>query len=171
LSKTRRKRTVPEDWATAETIESFKPLTTIAIKAKHTTFLSIDDDGEDALVGGDKGAIIELSIDEGKVLEESKIDGGNVTAGLLWREGSILGTSTGQVQVYQAGAQVAVLEAHSGAVTGLALHASGEILASIGADRSYILYDLETYKVLTQVVTDAGKSLLILFNVNFDFVA
>jgi pre-mRNA-processing factor 19 len=45
---------------------------------------------------------------------------------------------------------------HAGSANGLALHPSGDILASVGVDKSFVFYDLPGGKPVTQVYTDSG---------------
>jgi pre-mRNA-processing factor 19 len=68
-----------------------------------------------------------------------------------------LGTSTGAVKVYDSGNEVASFSSHAGGVAALATHPTGDILVSVGGDKSYVLYDLQTNSVATQIFTDAGK--------------
>ena len=46
---------------------------------------------------------------------------------------------------------------HAGAATDVAVHPSGDLMVSVGIDKSYVLYDLHGSKVLTQVFTDSGE--------------
>lgn len=55
------------------------------------------------------------------------------------------------------GNQVASLTEHAGAATALSLHPSGEILASVGTDKSIVFYDLVGQKRAARSYTDAGK--------------
>lgn len=45
---------------------------------------------------------------------------------------------------------------HAGSANGLALHPSGDILASVGVDKSFVFYDLVGGSSVTQVYTDSG---------------
>jgi pre-mRNA-processing factor 19 len=55
------------------------------------------------------------------------------------------------------GAEVASFSSHAGGITALALHPSGEILASVGVDKSYVLYDLSSLKPMSQIFTNSGN--------------
>lgn len=48
---------------------------------------------------------------------------------------------------------------HAGEVSALALHPSGDVVASVGVDKSYVLYDLTTSAVGTQVYSNSGTCL------------
>ena len=52
LSKTRRKRPVPEGWATAEAISAYQPTETSKPLYPGSKVLSVNSSGELALVGG-----------------------------------------------------------------------------------------------------------------------
>lgn len=46
---------------------------------------------------------------------------------------------------------------HSGPATGLSLHPSGDLVASVGTDKSVVLYDMNTLKRVSRAYADAGK--------------
>ena len=50
-------------------------------------------------------------------------------------------------------------EAHTGSATAISVHPSGDMFASVGADGSYVLYDLQSMDTLTQVRADSSKSI------------
>lgn len=56
------------------------------------------------------------------------------------------------------GQAVASFTSHAGAATGLALHPCGDLLLSVGVDKSFVYYDLSSMTVVSQVYTDSGKS-------------
>jgi hypothetical protein len=60
--------------------------------------------------------------------------------------------------VLDAGQSVASFTNHAGAATGLALHPCGDLLVSVGVDKSFVYYDLEKLTVISQVYTDSGMS-------------
>ena len=61
------------------------------------------------------------------------------------------------MKVFEDGNEVASFNSHAGAATSLALHATGDIVASVGVDKSYVLYDLTTNAVIMQNFSDACK--------------
>lgn len=71
---------------------------------------------------------------------------------------SIVGKSSGEVSVLNNGAPVASFTSHAGAVTGLALHPCGDLLLSVGVDKSFVYYNLADMTVASQVYTDSGRS-------------
>lgn len=149
LSSTRRKRPVPEGWVTPDSIASFD--------ATHATdplypggkALALDESGDLALLGG-----VVYSISQKQAVQALKA-GGQVTDGVWYQNKPVVATSAGAVKVFEAGAEVARFESHAGPVTSLSLHPCGDILASTGVDKSYVLYGLADGKVLTQIYTDA----------------
>lgn len=79
---------------------------------------------------------------------------------ILWAGSkAIVGTSTGKVKIFENGFETGNLSGHAGELTALALHPSGQILASVGVDKSYIFYDLESLVQSVQCGTDSGKIL------------
>jgi len=85
--------------------------------------------------------------------------GGFVNDAIWWDAKPILATDKGAIKIFDGDAEVATLGSHAGAAKGLALHPSGDILASLGVDKSYMLYDLTSMKLLTQIFTDSGTAL------------
>lgn len=71
---------------------------------------------------------------------------------------AVVGSATGSVKIFEQGNEVASFAAHGGEVTGVAVHASGHIVASVGVDKSYVLYDLISNTAITQIWSDAGKT-------------
>jgi pre-mRNA-processing factor 19 len=108
-------------------------------------------------LGGSKGVVDVVSIPEEEIIHKLKAGPGIVIEG-LWAAGrAILATSTGHVKVFEDDSEVASFSAHAGEATSIALHPSGEILASVGVDKSIVFYDLASSTVSTQVYTDSGK--------------
>jgi pre-mRNA-processing factor 19 len=157
LGKTRRKRAVPADWATAETIQSFgspRPSEPLYPGGKS---ISLDKTGELALVGGTDGVAGVFSIAENSLVQPLKV-GSPITDGLLWDGKAVVSTASGTVKVLDTrGAEVSSSTSHAGAVSAIALHPSGDILASVGVDKSLVFYDLAELKAVAQVYTDTGK--------------
>jgi len=158
LMKTRRKRPVPEDWATADSISSYTPGVVSEQLYPGGTVLAVHESGDVVLVGGSDGAAGIYSLSERQLLSPLKAGPGSVTSGVWAGPRMIVSTSAGAVKVFESGQEVASFSVHAGSANAVALHPSGSILASVGEDKSYILYDLESNKVLTQVQSDSGKT-------------
>ncbi|KKY13901.1 putative cell cycle control protein [Diplodia seriata] len=153
LSATRRKRPVPDGWATPETIQSFDTTHETEPLYPGGKTLALDKSGDLALTGGKDGIAGVFSLSQKQVVNALKA-GGSVTAGAWYNDKPVVATSTGAIKVFEAGAEVAQFGSHAGAATSLSIHPCGDILASTGVDKSYILYDLGSNKQLTQVFTD-----------------
>ncbi|KAL2053121.1 hypothetical protein ABVK25_006758 [Lepraria finkii] len=154
LSKTRRKRAVPEEWATSDTIQSFAPLHKSKPLYTGARTVSIDASGDLALLGGSDGSAGVFSISQNKLVQEFSANSPVMVT--LWAGSkAIVGTCAGTVKVFENGTEVSSFSGHAGEVTGLALHASGGILASVGVDKSYILYDLTALTQVLQIYTDS----------------
>ena len=158
MSKTRRKRAIPEDWADADIIQSLKPKRTSESLYPGSRSLALDKSGDIALLGGSDGVAAVFSVSHSEVLQTLKGGGGGITGGLWAADRVVIATSTGNVKVFDDGSEVSSFSGHAGEAASIALHPSGEILASVGIDKSYIFYDLEASKIATQVYTDSGKS-------------
>ena len=118
--------------------------------------MTLDASGDLALLGGKDGSAGVFSISQSLLVQEFSA-GSSVTETLWAGSKAVVGTSAGTVKVFENGTESASFSGHAGEVTGLALHAGGEILASVGVDKSYIFYDLTTSTQVLQVYTDSGK--------------
>ncbi|GKZ23323.1 hypothetical protein AbraIFM66951_011716 [Aspergillus brasiliensis] len=155
LSKTRRKRPVPEGWATAEAISTYKPTESSKPLYPGSKAFAVNSSGELALIGGADGAVGIYSISQKQIVQNLQANG-PVTDAAWAGEKAIVASSTGSVKVFENGNEVANFNSHAGAATALAVHATGDIVASVGADKSYVLYDLTTNSVITQIFSDAS---------------
>ncbi|BDD54864.1 hypothetical protein MPDQ_002456 [Monascus purpureus] len=155
LSKGRRKRPIPEGWATSEILSTYQPTETSEPLYPGTRTLSLNSSGDLALVGGVDGVVGVYSLPQKRVLETLKI-GGPVTEAIWAGEKAVIASSTGAVKVFENGTELATFNLHAGEVTSLAVHPTGDIVASAGVDKSYVLYDLTTNSVTTQVFSDAS---------------
>jgi pre-mRNA-processing factor 19 len=154
LSSTRRKRPVPPEWATGETIESLDVETSTSPLVPGGTTLALDTSTNIALVGGADGAAIAYSVSKQSEVERLNC-GGSITGGLWWRGKAVVSSSNGSVKLFENGSELAQLGSHAGAATSVSLHPSGELLASTGVDKSYIIYDLIGMRIFTQIYTDS----------------
>ncbi|KAI1822517.1 WD40-repeat-containing domain protein [Xylaria intraflava] len=153
LSKSRKKRPVPKGWTTPDEITTFAIETTNSLPVANPTTLTCE--GGYAAVGGLEGEVAVYSV-EADTLERSITVGEPVTDS-IW-EGSrvYFSTAKGSVKVFDSGNEVASFTDHAGPATGLAMHPSKAILASVGADKSFVFYDLDNLQRATRVYTDAG---------------
>ncbi|KAI1402896.1 Prp19-domain-containing protein [Hypoxylon fuscum] len=153
LSKSRKKRPVPEGWATAEDITSFAVETTNSLPVPQATTVSVQE--AYAVIGGLQGNVSIYSIDSDKV--ERSLQVNEPVTDSIW-EGSrvFFSTSKGSVKVFESGSEIASFSDHAGPANGLAIHPSKEILASIGSDKSFVFYDLVNLQRATRVYTNAA---------------
>lgn len=121
--------------------------------------MSINSTGELALVGGVDGIVGVYSLDQKSVAQTLQTDG-PVTDAAWAGDKAVIGSATGSVKIFENGVEVASFASHAGEVTSVAVHATGDIVASVGVDKSYVLYDLSTNTVITQIFSDAGKHAL-----------
>ncbi|KAI0844850.1 Prp19-domain-containing protein [Daldinia vernicosa] len=152
LSKSRKKRPVPEDWATAEDIATFAVETTNSLPVPQATTVSVE--AAYAAVGGLQGDVAIYSIDSGNV--ERSLQVNEPVTDSIW-DGSrvFFSTSKGSVKVFENGSEIASFSDHAGPATGLSIHPSKEILASVGSDKSFVFYDLANLRRATRVYTNA----------------
>lgn len=155
LSKTRRKRPVPEGWVTGEAIQGFRPLSTSEALGSGVKSLSLDSSGDLAVVGGGNGVANVYSLSEKRVV--ASLQGSGAIRDTAWvGNKTAVATSTGSVKIFENGTEIAGFDLHAGEASALAVHATGDILASVGVDKSYVLYDLSSNSVITQIFTDSG---------------
>ncbi|KAI0177335.1 WD40-repeat-containing domain protein [Pestalotiopsis sp. NC0098] len=153
LSKSRKKRPVPEGWASAEDVSSFGVTTENSSEIEQPTTLSVEEDY--AAIGGPSGNVAIYSIEADKV--ERSLPVGEPVTDSIWKDSRVVfATAKGSVKVYESGNEVAAFSDHAGPATGLAMHPSGEILASVGADKSFVFYDLVGLKRATRVFSNSS---------------
>lgn len=119
--------------------------------------MSLNSSGELALVGGVDGVAGIYSLPEKRIVATLKGGGGSITDTLWVGNKAAVATSTGAVKVFEDGSEIASFNTHAGEATALAVHPTGDIIASVGVDKSYVLYDLATSTVVTQIFSDTGK--------------
>ena len=119
--------------------------------------IALNETGELVLLGGSDGSAGIYSIEDRRVVQTLKGRSGAITD-ILWAGNRpIISTSSGIVQVFENGSEISQFSSHAGEVTALALHPSGEILASVGVDQSYVLYDLVHFTPAAQIFTNSGE--------------
>ena len=157
LSKTRRKRSVPADWVTAAALNSFTSIDKFNTPYTNARSLAVNAPCDTLLLSSSDGKIGVYSITDKAITEELNAGTTQVTDTLWVGAKAVASTSTGNVKIFESGREIAGFSGHAGEVTALASHPCGDILASVGIDKSYIFYDLTSNTVATQVLTDAGK--------------
>lgn len=145
---------MPEGWATPDDITTFAVVTSNPLPITQPTTLSFEE-GYGA-VGGLEGEVAIYSVEADKL--ERTFTVGEPVTGSIW-DGSKLyfSTARGSVKVFESGNEIASFTDHAGPATGLAMHPSKAILASVGTDKSFIFYDLGSLQRATRIYTTAGK--------------
>lgn len=93
------------------------------------------------------------SIAENKEQQSLQIDG--VVTDAVWCGSQpVVSSSSGAVKVF--GQSEITFTSHAGAANAVAVHPSGEILASVGVDKSLVFYDLPGGKPVSQIYTTSG---------------
>ncbi|KAI1636294.1 cell cycle control protein [Biscogniauxia mediterranea] len=153
LSKSRKKRPVPEGWVTPEQVAAFTVEASNSLPVPQTTTLTVAEGY--AAIGGLQGDVAIYSIESDKLERSLKVDE-PVTAS-IW-EGSkvIFSTTKGSVKVFESGNEIASFSEHAGPATALSIHPGKEILASVGSDKSFVFYDLANLQRATRVYTDSA---------------
>ncbi|KUI65476.1 Pre-mRNA-processing factor 19 [Cytospora mali] len=153
LSKSRKKRPVPSGWASSEEIATFAPQTSEALPVPQTS--SLDTEAGYAAVGGLQGDVAIFSIASGSLERNFKVD--EPITDTVWHGSKIMfATSKGSVKVIENGDEIASFSDHAGAATALSLHPGGNLLASVGTDKSFVFYDLTALKRVTRVFSSAA---------------
>ena len=110
----------------------------------------------------DEGVLLYANADGTALLQGDKSvqikTGTGISDGLLWDGHAVLGLADGTVAAYTGSKQAFSYSVHAGAVKALSLHPEGNLLASVGEDKSYILYDLSNPDAgaVSRVFADSG---------------
>lgn len=118
----------------------------------------MDASGDLVLVGGVDGVAGIYSLSQQRVIHTLKA-GGPVTGAVWVGNRAVVSSSTGVVKVFEDGAEIATFNSHAGEVTALAAHPTGDIVGSVGVDKSYVLYDLVTLSPVTQIFGESSRSI------------
>jgi len=152
LSAGRKRRAIPEDWATADTVSSFTAIITSEQLYPGTKSLALDASGDLVLVGGSDGIAGTYSIASQQLSKVLKATDGAINDVAWAGNRAATASSSGVVRLWnEEGTDSNAFSTHAGAANSLAAHPSGSILASVGADKSWVLYDLDAVKPITQV--------------------
>ncbi|KAJ0104302.1 hypothetical protein N8I77_008558 [Diaporthe amygdali] len=153
LSKSRKKRPVPSGWASPDEIATFAPRLSESLPTPQTSSIGLE--GGYAAVGGLKGDVAIFSTTAGTLERSLKVD--EPITDTLWSGSKVMfATAKGSVKVFENGSEVASFTEHAGAATALSLHPGGNILASVGTDKSFVLYDLTALQRVSRVYTNAA---------------
>lgn len=166
LSSTRRKRPVPEEWTTAENVQAYDVKQTIDSQFTGAKSLAVDRSGDLFVCGDSDGTMGIYDMKQGAFTTRSNVGAGAILDGAWCNDRPAVATASGTVAVVQEGAVQAKFQKHAGAATSVAVHPSGDLLASVGMDKSYVLYDLHSSKPLTQIYGDAGEFEIVILKRN-----
>lgn len=140
----------------SDALNTFAPVDKSESLSAAATSFALDTQSDSVLIGGRDNTVGVYSVREKTIVQEMNAGPGTVTDVMWVGNRAVASTTTGNVKIFENGLEVASLSGHAGEVTAIALHPSGDILASTGVDKSYIFYDLTSNKMATQVFTDAG---------------
>ena len=144
---------MPADWTTGDLVSLFVPTWTSEPLCLGAKTLSVDETGDLALVGGADGIAGIYSISEQRLVKTLKSDDGAVN-GVDWvGRQAATASSSGVVRLWsgQDNASTAMKGGHAGEAVALSVHPCQSLLASAGADKSWVLYDLEVAKSVVQI--------------------
>lgn len=152
--KGRKKRPIPQGWATSDEVAALQQVAYSDLSVSQASSLDVASDY--AAIGGLDGKVDIYSIQANKV--ERSLDIAEPVTATVWTGSKVVAaTSKGTVKVFDGGSETASFQTHAGAVTGLAVHPGGRILASVGADKTFVFYDLDTLERVSRGHTDAGE--------------
>lgn len=155
LSKSRKKRPIPEGWTAAQDVAAFQIGTSNALPVPQTTTLTVQ--GAYAAIAGLEGNVAIYSVEADKLERSLSIE--EPVTGATWAGAKVIfATAKGSVKIFDSGKEVASFSDHAGPVTGLSVHPSNDILASVGSDKSFVFYDLINLQRVTRVYTNSGTS-------------
>lgn len=147
---------MPEGWVSADEIAAFDKVASEDSPVQQASSIGLE--GDYAAISGLQGDVAIFSVEAAKVERSLKVN--EPITDTLWTGSRVIfATSKGSVKIYENGSEIASFSEHAGPATGLALHPCGDLLASVGSDKSFVLYDLSTLKRVSRVYTDSCKGL------------
>ncbi|KAF5514551.1 Pre-mRNA-processing factor 19 [Colletotrichum fructicola] len=153
LSKGRKKRPVPEGWATPDDIASLDTVASTSTSLSQASSLALE--GSYAAVGARDGQAAIYSVEAQQV--ERQVAVNEPVLDSAWTGSKLIfATSKGSVKIFEGGAEIASLSEHAGPATSLSVHPTGELLASVGSDKSIAFYDLHALRRVSRAYTDAS---------------
>lgn len=69
----------------------------------------------------------------------------------------VIATAAGEIKMFDNETELCGHTAHSGAAEAVSMHPCQELLGSVGADKSFAMYDVKAKEVLTQVYTKSSE--------------
>jgi pre-mRNA-processing factor 19 len=158
LSKGRKKRPVPEGWATAEDVSALETIASTTLPVPQPTSLALE--GGYAAIAGPEGNAAIYSVEADKL--ERHVPVGAPVTDTVWAGGKLIfSTTQGTVKVFERGDEVAAVSENSGAVTALSVHPLGDLVAFVGLDKSIVLFDLTTLKRVSRTYNDSCECALL----------
>lgn len=155
----RKKRVIPAEWATVETISGFCTIFTSSPLCTGAKAVALNPLGEFAAFGGADGIAGIYSIPQKQLLKPLKAEDGAINdVGWAGRQ-VITGSATGVVRLWdERGSSSSAMMDHTGEVTAIATHPSNSIIASAGMDECWIMYDLQSARMITKNFTSNSTS-------------
>lgn len=112
--------------------------------------------GSYAAIGGHDGQAAIYSVEANQL--ERQVAVNEPVLDSAWAGSKLIfATSKGSIKVFESGSEAASLSEHAGPATSLSVHPTGELLASVGSDKSIAFYDLNTLRRVSRAYTDSGK--------------
>ncbi|OHE96532.1 hypothetical protein CORC01_08130 [Colletotrichum orchidophilum] len=153
LSKSRKKRPVPEGWATSEDVASLATVASTSTPVSNASSLATE--GSYAAISGRGGDAAIYSIEADQV--ERQIVVNEPVVDSVWTGSKLIfATSKGSVKIFEGGSEVASMSEHAGPATSLSIHPTGDLLASVGSDKSIVLYDLNSLRKISRAYADSA---------------
>lgn len=125
-----------------------------------TKAIALDPSGDLALVGGADGIAGVYSLSQQQLLHPLKAQDGAINDVAWAGKSAVTASASGVVRVWnEKGSDSIEVAAHAGDVVALAVHPSKSIVASAGADKSWVLTDIGAGKSVVQVYDQSSTSL------------
>ncbi|PHH69233.1 hypothetical protein CDD82_7902 [Ophiocordyceps australis] len=151
LSQERKGRAIPEEWVTPQEVSAFESIMSNPLSLARVNCLTLK--GEFVALGDAKGEVSIYSLSSDAMVRQMSL--GEPVTDVLWvGEKFYFTTTLGSIKVFEGGEMLASLSEHTGPATGLSMHPGGEILASVGTDKSIVFYETDTFTRLSRVHND-----------------
>ncbi|BFZ59492.1 hypothetical protein YB2330_000503 [Saitoella coloradoensis] len=152
LSAKRKKRKVPADWTSAQTVAAFETTVTTDVIAPMSRCMALDPTGTIAIVGGGSNAVL-LNVKDQATLTELK-EAGSIADAVWSGPTPVTAATNGIIRTWnQDGSAEKTIDPGMEQLVSVALHPSGDFLAAAAKNGTWALCDLQSGETVAKITS------------------